>query len=80
MKAKGHKYTEGDLVGVCADCMADCVIVKCLPKKPGVALSYVASAVKIHHPKPKTSFFGQNKEFEVGEKQIVVHLGRHEKP
>ena len=69
-----HKYSVGDLVGICADCMADCEIVQCLPKRKGQALTYVAKAVSIHHPRPEESFFGKNPLFEVRENQIVVCL------
>jgi hypothetical protein len=54
--------------------MADCEIVRRIRKKPGHALSYVARAVKIHHPRPKESFFGKNKQFLLQEKRIVVFL------
>jgi len=70
-----HRYKVGDIVGICSDCMADCEILECLPKKPREALSYRATAIRIHHPNPEKSFFGENKEFQVKEKQIVVKLG-----
>lgn len=73
-KKKTHRYEVGDIVGICSDCMADCEILECLSKRKGVGLSYVAKAVKIHHPRPKESFFGQNKKFQVREKQIFVLL------
>lgn len=74
MKTKAHLYKVDDIVGIIGDCMADCKIVECLSKKKGQSLSYVATAVKIHHPKPKESFFGRNKTFNVRENQIVVKL------
>lgn len=74
VKTKTHRYKVGDVVGICSDCMADCEILECLPKEDGQALSYRATAVAIHHPKPEDSFFGKNKEFLVKEKQIVVKL------
>lgn len=64
-----NKYIVGDIVGICSDCMADCKILEILPEK-----EYIASAVKIYHPKPKDSFFGKNKKFKVKENQIVVLL------
>jgi hypothetical protein len=73
-KKKTHKYKAGDIVGICADCMADCEIVRRVRKRDGQALTYVAKAVKIHHPRPKESFFGKNPEFMVREKQISVLL------
>ena len=73
MKTK-YKYSVGDVVGICSDCMADCKILKCIPKKKGEGVSYVATAIRIHHPNPKESFFGKNKHFTVREKQIVVKL------
>jgi hypothetical protein len=66
-----YRYKIGDIVGICSDCMADCKILKLLPNK-----QYVATAVTIHHPKPKESFFGQNPEFKVKEKQIVCKLSK----
>ncbi len=74
-KPKSHRYKKDDMVGICTDCMADCRIVEVIPKKKGQSLSYVASAVSIHHPKPKESFFGKNKKFTVRENQITVKLG-----
>lgn len=71
---KTHKYQVGNIVGVVADCMADCEILECLPKEAGHGLSYLATAVSIHHPHPEQSFFGQNVKFVVPEKQIVVRL------
>jgi hypothetical protein len=69
-----HKYRAGDVVGVVADCMADCVIVRRLRKKPGESLRYVARAVAIHHPWPAESFFGKHERFLLLEKGIVVLL------
>ena len=76
MKKQTHKYKVGDIVGICSDCMADCKILKRIPKVKGQVLSYVATAVIIHHPKPKESWFGQNKEFTVREDRIVVKLSK----
>jgi len=73
-KSLPHKYRPGDVVGVVADCMADCKIVRRIRKRPGQALSYVARAVKIHHPRPKESFFGQHKQFLLQERRITVLL------
>ena len=70
-----HKYKLGDIVGVVGDCMADCKIVRRPRKKKGQALTYVATAIDIHHPNPKESFFGKNKYFIIPEKRIVVKLG-----
>lgn len=69
-----HKYKAGDLVGVVADCMADCKIICRLRKKSGQVLCYVAKAVKIHHPRPKESFFGKNKHFLLEERRVFVLL------
>ncbi|MDO8640080.1 MAG: hypothetical protein Q7R33_00885 [Nitrosarchaeum sp.] len=66
---KDVKYKINDVVGICSDCMADCRIVKILPNK-----EYIATAITIHHPKPKESFFGKNKKFTVKESQIVCKL------
>ena len=75
-KPKTHQYKKDDIVGICADCMANCKILERIPKKKGEAFQYVATAVEIHHPNPKESFFGQNKKFKVKEKQIVVKLNQ----
>jgi hypothetical protein len=71
---KVHKYKKGDLVGIISDCMADCRILRRLPKREGQALSYVVTAERIHHPKPKESFFGKNEKFTVRERDILVKL------
>ena len=73
-KKKVHKYKKGDLVGIVVDCMANCRILYRLHKQSGKGLSYVATAVKIHHPRPKESFFGKNKKFVVLERQIMLKL------
>jgi hypothetical protein len=57
--------------------MADCEIVRRVRKRPGRALSYVARAVKIHHPRPKESFFGKHKQFLLEERRITVLLRKH---
>jgi len=64
-----HRYKKGDIVGIVADCMADCKIIKLLPNK-----EYELQAVKIHHPNPKESFFGKNKRFKAKQNQITVKL------
>lgn len=69
-----HKYRPRDVVGVVADCMADCEIVRRIRKRPGQVVSYVARAVTIHHPQPKESFFGKNKQFLLEERRITVFL------
>jgi hypothetical protein len=74
VRQKVHKYKKGDLVGICSDCMADCRILRRLRKRAGQALSYVVTAEKIHHPRPKESFFGKHKQFTVRERDIVVKL------
>ncbi len=79
-RKKTHRYEVGDIVGICSDCMADCEILERLPKQDGVGLSYVAKAVKIHHPRPKESFFGQNEKFRVLERQVVVLLRKGSPP
>jgi len=65
-----YKYKKGDIVGIVADCMADCKVIKLLPNK-----EYELEAIKIHHPKPKESFFGKNKRFKARQNQITVKLG-----
>jgi hypothetical protein len=72
-----HKYQAGDVVGVVADCMADCEVVYRLRKRPGKVLSYVVRAVMIHHPRPKESFFGKNKQFLIEERRVTVLLRKH---
>lgn len=72
-----HKYKVGDLVGIVVDCMANCEILRCVPKVKGKGLTYIAKAVKIHHPRPKESFFGKNSEFEVRERQITLRLSNN---
>jgi hypothetical protein len=72
-----HKYRAGDIVGVVADCMADCRIVRRLRKKPGESLRYIAQAVKVHHPRPKESFFGKHERFLLEEKRVTVLLRKH---
>jgi len=74
MSSLPHRYRPGDLVGVVADCMADCEIVRRVRKRPGQALSYIARAVKVHHPRPNESFFGKNKQFLLEERRITVLL------
>ena len=69
-----HKYKAGDVVGVIADCMADCKIISRLQKRKGKVASYIATAINIHHPKPKDSFFGINKKFIIEERQIVLKI------
>jgi hypothetical protein len=71
---KTHKYKAGDLVGLVAECMADCKILRRVPKKKGQGFSYIATAVKIHSSTPEETFFGKNKKFTVSEKRIVVKL------
>lgn len=75
-KRKAHRYKKGDLVGVIFDCMADCRILYRLRKRTGKPLSYVATAERIYHHKPKTSFFGQNKRFVLSERSILVKLSK----
>jgi len=75
MKRKpSHKYRVGDLVGIIVDCMANCRIIRCIPKRKGKGLSYIATAERIHSSRPEESFFGKNKEFEVLERNIMVKL------
>lgn len=74
MSTLPHRYRPGDVVGVVGDCMADCEIVRRIRKRPGQVLSYIARAVKIHHPKPKESFFGKNKQFLLEERRVTVLL------
>jgi len=33
MMLEKHRFKVGDVVGVCSDCMAECEILKVLPKK-----------------------------------------------
>jgi len=73
-KPAAHKYKKGDIVGIVSDCMADCRILCRLRKRDGQALSYMATAEKIHHPRPQESFFGKNKRFVVRERDILVKL------
>lgn len=71
-----HKYKAGDLVGIVKDCMANCRILRRVPKKKGEGFTYIATAEKIHHPRPKESFFWKNKEFLIKERKIGVRLSR----
>lgn len=54
--------------------MADCEIVRRIKKRQGQVVTYVARAVKIHHPRPEESFFGKNKTFLLEERRILVLL------
>ena len=69
MKRSSHKYQVGAIVGTVVDCMAECEIIKRLPKK-----RYVLKVVKVAHPEPKESWFGKNPRFTADEKQILVQL------
>lgn len=73
-KKKVHKYAVGNIVGVVADCMANCEIIKVIPKKKGKGFCYIAKAVHISHPKPSETFFGKNDTFELPEHRVVVRL------
>lgn len=74
--AKRHRFRVGDVVGVTADCMAECEILEIIPKKKGQSHSYVAEAIKINHPKPYESFFGQNKKFVLKDNQILLRISK----
>jgi hypothetical protein len=67
-------YKKGDIVGVIGDCMAECKILEVLPKKKGEKTSYVATAMKIAHPDPDSTFFGKNEQFCITDKQVVLKI------
>ena len=63
------KYAVGDIVNIFSDCMADCKILEVLSEK-----EYMATAIKIHHPKQNESFFGKNKKFKIKEDKIICKI------
>lgn len=74
MSKTGHRYRAGDLVGVIKDCMANCKILRRMPKKNGQGFRYVATAVKIFSDTPDRTFFGRNKTFVLPERRILLKL------
>jgi len=68
-KKSNHKYAVGSIVGVVADCMCECEVIRRLPQK-----RYVLKVVKIAHPRPKETWFGKNPKFTVDENRIMLCL------
>jgi len=69
-----RRYKQGDMVGICSDCMCDCRIVAQLSNK-----QYIIEPVKIYHSNSKQSVFSSQKYFIVKENQIVVKLSKEKK-